>query len=156
MSIPTGFPSMVQAEPMFMAMTAMTTKGTGFRFRVSQTWKIRAEMKTMEVVSSAMQDRAAPMAQARQTNILAVMPGMGMTVMIIQLKRPRAFSTTMIIIMATRKRIMSSFDSSTRPSRFVMPPRTRMEMPTKAMGRWCSQKNSAVEMTRMNTVAARV
>ena len=73
MSRPTGFPSIVPVDPMFVASTLMRTNLTGLSLSVSQTWKTRARTKTMEVTSSTRLARMPDMSASVATKRLPVM-----------------------------------------------------------------------------------
>ena len=108
MKMPTGLPSIVADEPMLVAMTEISTNGWGRSFSVSQTWKTSARTTTMDETSSTTEASTADSTQRMAVNETPFMFFRLMIDWMTHVRKPRSFSTPTMIIIPTRKNMMSS------------------------------------------------
>ncbi len=153
MKIPTGLPSIVAEEPMFVAMTAMRTNGWGRSFSVSHTWNTSASTTTIDETSSTTDARTAERTQSIAVNETPFMFLRLMMDWMTHVRKPRSLRTPTIIIMPTRKKIMSSSVALRMDCSVIAWVAISTATPRNAAATRRSQKNSVVEITPAKTAS---
>ena len=126
----------------------------GLSFSRSHTWKIRVEMKMMEVTSSTAQASSALATAVTKMNFRPLSFGMDTISCTIQVKKPRSRKAPTITIMPTRNMITSREDELTKVGMSSDLLKIRTARPRNATASRNSQKNRVPKMMEMNTAQA--
>ena len=153
MKMPTGLPSMVADDPILVAITAISTKGCGRSLRVSQTWKTSASTTTMELTSSTTDASTADSTHRMSEKLTPFIFRRLMMVWMTQVRKPRSLSTPTMIIMPTRKKMISSSVALRMVWSVMAWQAIRIATPMNAAATRRSQKKSVVEITPAKTAS---
>jgi len=151
---PTGLPSTVEADPIFVAMTQEITNGPGLISIRSQIFKITIVIMMMDVTSSIKPEKRAETIINITNIFLPVNLCTRKTRVMSQVKNPASFIMATIIIIDIKNKMTSKEANLIKLSISTAPIRKKRPLPTKTKLKRKFQKNKVpiIDMEKIATM----